>query len=107
MLRCRDGSLYTGITTDLRRRIAAHRAGKGSRYTRSRLPVRLVYRERPATLGGALKREAAIKRLSSTAKRPPVRKAEGGGSCDRGVWPGAGGGRAVRRGFGASGAGER
>ena len=78
MLRCRDGSLYTGITTDLRRRIAAHRAGKGSRYTRSRLPVRLVYRERRATLGGALKREAAIKRLSSTAKRRLVRKSEGG-----------------------------
>jgi predicted GIY-YIG superfamily endonuclease len=76
MLRCRGGSLYTGITTDLRRRVAAHRAGRGSRYTRSHLPVRLVYRERRATRGAALKREAAIKRMSSTAKRRLVRGSE-------------------------------
>ncbi len=74
MLRCRDGSLYTGITTDLRRRLAAHRAGTGSRYTRSRLPVRLVYRERRATRAAALKREAAIKRLSALAKRRLARE---------------------------------
>ena len=85
MLRCRDGSLYTGITTDVRRRIAAHRAGKGSRYTRSRLPVRLVYREQRATRAAALRREAAIKRLTPTAKRRLARRSgEGGGGAGGG-----------------------
>ena len=68
VLRCRDGSLYTGITNDLSKRLAAHRAGTGARYTRARLPVRLVYREARATRGAALRREAAIKRLPRTAK---------------------------------------
>jgi putative endonuclease len=68
VLRCRDGSLYTGMTNDLRRRLAAHRAGKGAAYTRSRLPVRLVYTERRRGRGAALSREAAIKRLSRSAK---------------------------------------
>lgn len=73
VLRCRDGSLYTGITTDLRRRLAAHQAGRGARYTRARLPVRLVYRETRATRGAALRREASIKRLPRTAKLALVR----------------------------------
>jgi putative endonuclease len=68
MLRCRDGSLYTGITNDLTKRLAAHRAGTGARYTRARLPVRLVYREARATRGSALRREGAIKRLPRAAK---------------------------------------
>ena len=68
VLRCRDGSLYTGMTNDLRRRLAAHRAGKGGAYTRSRLPVRLVYAERRPGRGAALSREAAIKRLPRSAK---------------------------------------
>jgi putative endonuclease len=68
MLRCGDGSLYTGITTDVRRRLAAHDAGVGSRYTRSRLPVRLVYLEHRASRSAALRREAAIKRLDRAAK---------------------------------------
>ena len=68
MLRCRDGSLYTGITNDLVKRLAAHRCGKGARYTRVRLPVRLVYREARATRGAAQRREAAIKRLPRAAK---------------------------------------
>jgi len=68
MLLCRDGSLYTGITNDLTKRVAAHRAGAGARYTRARLPVRLVYREARATRGSALRREAAIKRLPRAAK---------------------------------------
>jgi putative endonuclease len=68
MLRCRDGSLYTGITNDLTKRLAAHRAGTGARYTRARLPVRLVYRELRATRGSALRREGAIKRLPRAAK---------------------------------------
>jgi len=68
MLRCGDGSLYTGVTNDLTRRLAAHQAGTGARYTRARLPVRLVYREARATRGAALRREAAIKRLPRAAK---------------------------------------
>jgi len=63
VLRCRDGSLYTGITNDLARRLAAHRAGKASAYTRSRGPLRLVYREPVPDRIAALRREAAIKRL--------------------------------------------
>lgn len=68
MLRCRDGSLYTGITNDLDRRLAAHAAGTASRYTRSRLPVKLVYREPQDGRSPALKREAAIKRLERRRK---------------------------------------
>ena len=68
LVRCRDGSLYTGITTDLDRRLAAHNAGTASRYTRSRLPVRVVHRETGFTRSTALKREAAIKRLPRRAK---------------------------------------
>ncbi|MFM1997944.1 MAG: damage endonuclease [Planctomycetota bacterium] len=68
MLRCRDGSLYTGITNDLRRRLAAHAAGTASKYTRSRLPVTLVYREPQDGRSPALKREAAIKRLARPRK---------------------------------------
>ena len=68
LVRCRDGSLYTGITTDLVRRLAAHNAGTASRYTRSRLPVKLVHEELGFTHSSALKREAAIKRLSRPKK---------------------------------------
>lgn len=74
-LRCRDGSLYTGITTDLTRRLARHRAGTASAYTRSRRPVRLVYRERQPNRGAALRREAALRRLSRAAKLALVRQA--------------------------------
>lgn len=68
MLRCRDGSLYTGITTDLDKRLRAHQAGKASRYTRSRLPVTLAFTEPQPTKSAALIREAAIKRLSRPQK---------------------------------------
>jgi len=68
VLRCADGSLYTGITNHLARRLAAHRTGTASRYTRARRPVRLVYQERRRTRSAALKREAAIKRLPRAAK---------------------------------------
>ena len=74
MLRCRDGSLYTGITNDLKRRLTVHRAGKGGAYTRSRLPVRLEHSERRASRGAALRREAAIKRLPRVAKLALVRQ---------------------------------
>ena len=68
VLRCRDGSLYTGITNNLPRRLRAHRAGRGAAYTRSRLPLRLVYVERRRSRGAALRREAAIKRLPRRQK---------------------------------------
>lgn len=68
ILRCGDGSLYTGMTNDLRHRLAVHRAGKGGAYTRSRLPVRLVYSERRASRGAALRREAEIKRYPRVLK---------------------------------------
>ena len=77
LLRCRDGSLYTGITNDLPRRLAAHRAGKGSAYTRSRRPLQLAYRERVADRSAALRREAAIKRLPREKKLQLIRHRTG------------------------------
>lgn len=68
MLRCGDGSLYTGITNDLDRRIAAHSRGSGAAYTRSRLPVSLVFQEPATDRAAALRREAALKRLPRAAK---------------------------------------
>ena len=68
MLRCRDGTLYTGATNDLARRLDRHAAGRGSRYTRSRLPVRLVFSEPARDRGAALRREAALKRLTRREK---------------------------------------
>jgi len=68
LLRCRDGSLYTGITNDLPKRLKTHAAGKASRYTRSRLPVTLAYTETQPSKSKALKREAAIKKLSRRQK---------------------------------------
>jgi putative endonuclease len=64
MLRCRDGTLYTGATNDLERRLATHGRGRGAAYTRARLPVTLVWSEPVGDRGAALRREAAIKRLS-------------------------------------------
>lgn len=75
LLRCRDDSLYTGITNDLSRRLARHRAGAASAYTRSRLPVHLVYRELQPSRSAALRREAAVRRLSRAAKLALVRRA--------------------------------
>jgi putative endonuclease len=68
VLRCGDGSLYTGATNDLARRLARHGSGSGARYTRSRLPVELAYRERCRGRSAALRREAAIKRLTRAEK---------------------------------------
>ena len=68
ILRCADGSLYTGITTDLTRRTRQHNDGTASRYTRSRRPVKLVYQERRRSQSSALKREAAIKKLTRRQK---------------------------------------
>ena len=66
ILRSKDDTLYTGITDDLARRMAAHNSGKGAKYTRGRGPVEVVYTEECESYSAALKREAAIKRL----KRP-------------------------------------
>ena len=68
ILRCRDGTLYTGITTDPERRLAQHNAGTAAKYTRARRPVVMVYREPAKTHGAALRREFAIKKLSRAAK---------------------------------------
>ena len=68
MLRCRDGSLYTGYTDDVQRRLAVHSSGKGAKYTRSRLPVELVYEEAFPTKSDAMKREYSIKRLKKPQK---------------------------------------
>ena len=70
ILRCRDTTLYTGITTDLKRRVAEHNEGKvGAKYTKVRRPVRLVYSEVCETRSVALKREYAIKQLDNEAKQ--------------------------------------
>jgi len=69
ILKCGDGTLYTGVTTDLARRLAAHQRGRASKYTRSRLPVLLAYSEPCESRGAAQRREAEIKRLSRAAKR--------------------------------------
>lgn len=69
MLLCADQSLYTGVATDIKARLAVHNAGKGAKYTRGRLPVKLVYQEAVAGHGAALKREHAIKRMPVAAKR--------------------------------------
>lgn len=68
LARCRDGTLYTGVTTDPERRITEHNAGAGAAYTRTRLPVVLVYLERVSDRSCALRREHAIKRLTRAQK---------------------------------------
>lgn len=68
LLRCSDGSLYCGYTVDLDKRVSQHNSGKGAKYTRARRPVELVYRECFATKSEAMKREAAIKKLSRQQK---------------------------------------
>ena len=68
MLRCGDGSLYTGITTDVERRLEEHRSGKGAKYTRGRGPLALVYREECGDKSAALRRELEIKALPREEK---------------------------------------
>lgn len=75
ILRCADGSLYTGATNDLTARVARHGAGKGAAYTRSRLPVKLVFHEPAGDKGAALRREAALKRLTRSQKQALVKQA--------------------------------
>lgn len=68
MVRCRDGSLYTGWTNDLPRRLAKHAAGKASRYTASRLPVELAFATPMPDRSSAMREEARIKRLARAQK---------------------------------------
>lgn len=68
ILRCGDGTLYTGCTNDLPRRLKAHQSGRGAKYTRSRLPVSLAYREAAPDKSAALRREMALKRLTRQEK---------------------------------------
>ena len=68
MLLCGDGTLYTGITDDVDRRLAAHRSGKGAKYTRGRGPLELAYQEECGTHSEALKREYAVKQLPRDEK---------------------------------------
>ena len=68
VLRCGDGSLYTGWTNDLTRRLAAHQSGKGAKYTKGRLPVEMVYSEELEDKSAALKRENALKKLKKAEK---------------------------------------
>lgn len=69
ILRCGDGSLYTGITTDVSARLEQHRSGKGAKYTRGRGPLEVVYTEECEDHSAALKREIAVKALTPAQKR--------------------------------------
>ncbi len=68
ILRCRDDTLYTGITNDLENRLQAHNEKRGARYTRARVPVTLVYQEEAASRSQASRRETAIKKLTRHKK---------------------------------------
>ena len=68
IVRCKDGSLYTGCTNDIEKRIKAHNEGKGAKYTKSRRPVKLVYYEEFQTKEEAMKREYAIKHMRRKEK---------------------------------------
>ena len=83
ILRCADGSLYTGATNDLARRVAAHAGGQGARYTRSRLPVALAWSTAVRGRSGALRREAALKQLSRAEKLRLVAGPQPGGIARR------------------------
>jgi putative endonuclease len=75
ILRCADGTLYTGVTNDMEKRLVEHNAGRGARYTRTRRPVEVVYREEAPDRGAAQRRESEIKRMPAAAKQ---RMAEAG-----------------------------
>jgi putative endonuclease len=79
LLRARDGSVYTGISTDVERRLTVHNAGKGSKSLRGRLPATLIYREKSKDRSAAQKREAEIKRWPRARKLALVRTKRKGG----------------------------
>lgn len=68
ILKCSDNTFYTGVTNDLQKRVEQHNSGKGAKYTRSRIPVKVVYRENVPGKGQALKREHMIKQLRRSEK---------------------------------------
>lgn len=72
ILQCGDGTLYTGVTNDIEKRLEAHRQGKGAKYTRGRGPLRLVYRETCPDRSCAQHREAQVKKLSRTKKQEMI-----------------------------------
>jgi len=72
IVRCADGTLYTGWTTDVKRRVAQHNAGRGARYTRMHRPVQLVYLEELPDRSAAMRREAMIKKLERSQKEQLV-----------------------------------
>ena len=74
ILKCKDKKLYTGITTDIHRRLKEHNAGTGGRFTRFRKPVSLIYSEKAPSRSKALKREAAIKKLKREEKLALIKK---------------------------------
>ncbi|MHB8055781.1 MAG: GIY-YIG nuclease family protein [Candidatus Aminicenantales bacterium] len=76
ILRCSDGSLYTGVTTDIDRRLKMHQEGKASRYTRTHRPVELVYREECGSRSKALTRECAVKSLPRERKEKLLSEAK-------------------------------
>ena len=76
MVRCADGTYYTGWAADVARRVAAHNAGRGSRYTRTRRPVTLVYQEAAPDRGSAMRREVAIKGYGRERKDRLIRQGE-------------------------------
>jgi putative endonuclease len=73
LLECNDGTLYTGITNNLERRVQEHNNGTASRYTRSRLPVKLLYQERCKSRSSALKKEYGLKELSRKEKKEYIK----------------------------------
>jgi predicted GIY-YIG superfamily endonuclease len=78
ILRCADGTLYTGMAGDVERRFRTHSRGRGAKYTRSRLPLELVYREECESRSAALRREAAIKALTRSQKLELVEQGTAG-----------------------------
>jgi len=73
VLKCSDGTLYTGITNDLTRRLKQHNEGTASRYTRSRIPVRVIFQERCRSKSHALKKEFALKSMTRKKKEDYIR----------------------------------
>lgn len=78
ILKCRDGSFYTGWTNDLEKRVACHNAGKGAKYTKARIPVELAYYESFASKKEAMRREWEIKQLTRKEKMELIQKKEKG-----------------------------
>ena len=79
ILRCADGTLYTGIAVDLSKRLDAHQRGTAARYTRARLPVFLAYQESQPDRSSALKREAALRRMGREYKLALIDRTRRGG----------------------------